>query len=84
MRIVRCSQEFMVSPIQKQKLLDEYLVFLEEAKKKGSPQNRKKNSSYFLSHRKLVWVFPCGFPKGSDIRQNLITFSYKRTQEKGI
>ena len=25
----------------KQKLLDEYLVFLEEAKKKGSPQNRK-------------------------------------------
>jgi threonyl-tRNA synthetase len=57
----------------KQKLLDEYLVFLEEAKKRD---HRKigRELELFTFSPKVGMGLPLWLPKGSDIRQNLITF----------
>ena len=57
----------------KQKLLDEYLVFLEEAKRRD---HRKigKELELFTFSPKVGMGLPLWMPKGSDLRQNLITF----------
>ncbi len=57
----------------KQKLLDEYLVFLEEAKKRD---HRKigRELELFTFSPKVGMGLPLWMPKGADIRQNLINF----------
>jgi len=57
----------------KQKLLDDYLLFLEEAKRRD---HRKigKELELFAFSPKVGMGLPLWLPKGSDIRQNLINF----------
>ncbi|TAL73113.1 MAG: threonine--tRNA ligase [Bacteroidetes bacterium] len=57
----------------KQKLLDDYLVFLEEAKRRD---HRKigKELELFAFSQNVGMGLPLWLPKGSDIRQNLINF----------
>ncbi len=57
----------------KQKMLDEYLLFLEEAKKRD---HRKigKELELFTFSPKVGMGLPLWMPKGSDVRQTLITF----------
>lgn len=57
----------------KQKMLDEYLQFLEEAKKRD---HRKigKELELFTFSPKVGMGLPLWMPKGSDVRQTLITF----------
>ncbi|HEY5470719.1 MAG TPA: threonine--tRNA ligase [Bacteroidales bacterium] len=57
----------------KQKLLDEYLVFLEEAKRRDHRRIGKELELFTFSP-KVGMGLPLWLPKGSDIRQNLITF----------
>ena len=57
----------------KQKLLDEYLVFLEEAKRRDHRRIGKELELFTFS-QKVGMGLPLWMPKGSDIRQNLITF----------
>jgi threonyl-tRNA synthetase len=66
----------------KQKLLDEYLVFLEEAKRRD---HRKigKELELFAFSPKVGMGLPLWLPKGSDIRQNLITFLSKELRKRG-
>jgi threonyl-tRNA synthetase len=66
----------------KQKLLDEYLVFLEEAKRRD---HRKigKELELFAFSPKVGMGLPLWLPKGSDIRQNLITFLTRELRKRG-
>jgi threonyl-tRNA synthetase len=66
----------------KQKLLDEYLVFLEEAKKRD---HRKigKELELFTFSQKVGMGLPLWMPKGSDLRQNLITFLSRELRKRG-
>jgi threonyl-tRNA synthetase len=66
----------------KQKLLDEYLVFLEEAKRRD---HRKigKELELFAFSQKVGMGLPLWLPKGSDVRQNLITFLTKELRKRG-
>jgi threonyl-tRNA synthetase len=66
----------------KQKLLDEYLVFLEEAKRRD---HRKigKELELFTFSPKVGMGLPLWLPKGSDVRQNLITFLTKELRKRG-
>ncbi|MCX6325129.1 MAG: threonine--tRNA ligase [Bacteroidia bacterium] len=57
----------------KQKLLDDYLVFLEEAKRRDHRRIGKELELFTFSP-KVGMGLPLWLPKGSDIRQNLITF----------
>jgi len=57
----------------KQKLLDEYLIFLEEAKRRDHRRIGKELELFTFS-QKVGMGLPLWLPKGSDIRQNLITF----------
>jgi len=57
----------------KQKQLDEYLVFLEEARKRDHRRIGKELELFAFSP-KVGMGLPLWLPKGSDIRQNLITF----------
>ncbi len=57
----------------KQKLLDEYLIFLEEAKRRDHRRIGKELELFTFSPR-VGMGLPLWMPKGSDIRQNLITF----------
>ncbi len=57
----------------KQKLLDDYLVFLEEAKRRDHRRIGKELELFTFS-QKVGMGLPLWLPKGSDIRQNLITF----------
>jgi threonyl-tRNA synthetase len=57
----------------KQKLLDEYMVFLEEAKRRDHRRIGKELELFTFSP-KVGMGLPLWLPKGSDIRQNLITF----------
>jgi threonyl-tRNA synthetase len=57
----------------RQKLLDEYLVFLEEAKRRDHRRIGKELELFTFS-QKVGMGLPLWLPKGSDIRQNLITF----------
>ncbi len=57
----------------KQKMLDEFLVFLEEAKKRDHRRIGKELELFTFSQR-VGMGLPLWLPKGSDIRQNLINF----------
>jgi threonyl-tRNA synthetase len=57
----------------KQKLLDEYLVFLEEAKRRDHRRIGKELELFTFSPR-VGMGLPLWLPKGSEIRQNLINF----------
>jgi threonyl-tRNA synthetase len=56
-----------------QKMLDEYLVFIEEARKRDHRRIGKELELFTFSP-KVGMGLPLWLPKGSDIRQNLITF----------
>jgi threonyl-tRNA synthetase len=66
----------------KQKLLDDYLVFLEEAKRRD---HRKigKELELFTFSQKVGMGLPLWMPKGSDIRQNLINFLTSVLRKRG-
>ena len=57
----------------KQKLLDDYLVFLEEAKRRDHRRIGKELELFTFSP-KVGMGLPLWLPRGSDIRQNLINF----------
>lgn len=57
----------------KQKLLDEYLVFLEEARRRDHRRIGKELELFTFSP-KVGMGLPLWMPKGADIRQNLINF----------
>jgi threonyl-tRNA synthetase len=66
----------------KQKLLDEYLVFLEEAKRRDHRRIGKELELFTFSPR-VGMGLPLWLPRGSDIRQNLITFLTKELRKRG-
>jgi threonyl-tRNA synthetase len=66
----------------KQKLLDEYLVFLEEAKRRDHRRIGKELELFTFS-QKVGMGLPLWMPRGSDIRQNLITFLTKELRKRG-
>jgi threonyl-tRNA synthetase len=57
----------------KQKLLDDYLVFLEEARKRDHRRIGRELELFAFSP-KVGMGLPLWLPKGSEIRQNLINF----------
>ncbi len=57
----------------KQKMLDDYLAFLEEAKKRDHRRIGKDLELFTFSPR-VGMGLPLWMPKGSDVRQNLINF----------
>jgi threonyl-tRNA synthetase len=57
----------------KQKLLDEYVVFLEEAKRRDHRRIGKELELFTFSP-KVGMGLPLWLPRGSDVRQNLINF----------
>jgi threonyl-tRNA synthetase len=57
----------------KQKLLDEYLVFLEEARKRDHRRIGRELELFTFSP-KVGMGLPLWMPKGAEIRQNLISF----------
>jgi len=66
----------------RQKLLDEYLVFLEEAKRRDHRRIGKELELFAFSP-KVGMGLPLWLPKGSDVRQNLITFLTKELRKRG-
>jgi threonyl-tRNA synthetase len=66
----------------KQKLLDDYLVFLEEAKRRDHRRIGKELELFSFS-QKVGMGLPLWLPKGSDIRQNLITFLTSVLRKRG-
>ena len=66
----------------KQKFLDEYLVFLEEAKRRDHRRIGKELELFTFSP-KVGMGLPLWLPRGSDIRQNLITFLTKELRKRG-
>jgi len=66
----------------KQKLLDEYLVFLEEARKRD---HRKlgRELELFTFSPKVGMGLPLWMPKGAELRQNLISFMTKVLKKRG-
>jgi len=57
----------------RQKLLDDYLVFLEEAKRRDHRRIGRELELFTFS-QKVGMGLPLWMPKGSDVRQNLINF----------
>jgi len=57
----------------KQKMLDEYLVFLEEARKRDHRRIGKELELFTFSP-KVGMGLPLWLPKGAEVRQNLISF----------
>ncbi|MCE5347604.1 MAG: threonine--tRNA ligase [Bacteroidales bacterium] len=66
----------------KQKLLDEYLVFLEEAKKRDHRRIGKELELFTFSPN-VGMGLPLWMPKGSDLRQNLINFLTGLLRKRG-
>jgi threonyl-tRNA synthetase len=66
----------------KQKMLDEYLVFLEEAKKRDHRRIGKELELFTFS-QKVGMGLPLWLPKGAEIRQNLITFLTSVLKKRG-
>jgi threonyl-tRNA synthetase len=66
----------------KQKMLDDYLVFLEEAKRRD---HRKigKELELFTFSPKVGMGLPLWLPKGAEIRQNLINFLTSVLKKRG-
>jgi threonyl-tRNA synthetase len=66
----------------KQKLLDEYLVFLEEAKKRDHRRIGRELELFTFSP-KVGMGLPLWLPKGAEIRQNLISFLTSVLKKRG-
>ncbi|HLP73425.1 MAG TPA: threonine--tRNA ligase [Bacteroidales bacterium] len=66
----------------KQKLLDDYLVFLEEAKRRDHRRIGKELELFTFSP-KVGMGLPLWMPKGADLRQNLINFLTKEIRKRG-
>jgi len=66
----------------KQKMLDEYLVFLEEAKRRDHRRIGKELELFTFSP-KVGMGLPLWLPKGSDVRQHLIDFLTKILKKRG-
>ena len=66
----------------KQKMLDEYLVFLEEAKRRDHRRIGKELELFTFS-QKVGMGLPLWLPKGADIRQNLINFLTSVLRKRG-
>ncbi|HEX2969169.1 MAG TPA: threonine--tRNA ligase [Bacteroidales bacterium] len=66
----------------KQKLLDEFLIFLEEAKKRDHRRIGKELELFTFSP-KVGMGLPLWMPKGSDLRQNLISFLTPELRKRG-
>jgi threonyl-tRNA synthetase len=66
----------------KQKMLDEYLVFLEEAKRRDHRRIGKELELFTFS-QKVGMGLPLWLPKGADLRQNLITFLTSVLRKRG-
>ena len=66
----------------KQKMLDDYLVFLEEAKRRD---HRKigKELELFTFSQQVGMGLPLWMPKGAELRQNLINFMTKVLKKRG-
>jgi len=66
----------------KQKMLDDYLVFLEEAKKRDHRKIGKELELFTFSH-KVGMGLPLWMPKGAELRQNLINFMTRVLKKRG-
>ncbi len=66
----------------KQKMLDDYLVFLEEAKRRDHRRIGKELELFTFSS-KVGLGLPLWLPKGSEVRQNLITFLTGLLKKRG-
>jgi len=66
----------------KQKMLDDYLVFLEEARKRDHRRIGKELELFTFS-QKVGMGLPLWMPKGSDIRQSLINFMTGVLRKRG-
>jgi threonyl-tRNA synthetase len=66
----------------KQKMLDEYLVLLEEAKKRDHRRIGKELELFTFSP-KVGMGLPLWLPKGAEIRQNLINFLTSVLKKRG-
>ncbi len=66
----------------KQKMLDEYLVFLEEARKRDH-RRLGKELELFTFSQQVGLGLPLWMPKGAELRQNLINFMTGVLKRKG-
>ncbi len=66
----------------KQKMLDDFLVFLEEAKKRDHRRIGKELELFTFS-QKVGMGLPLWLPKGSELRQNLINFLTRLLKKRG-
>ena len=66
----------------KQKMLDDYLVFLEEAKRRDHRRIGKELELFTFSP-KVGMGLPLWLPKGSELRQNLISFLTEILKKRG-
>ncbi len=66
----------------KQKMLDDYLVFLEEARKRDHRRIGKELELFAFSPR-VGMGLPLWLPKGAELRQNLINFMTKVLKNRG-
>ena len=66
----------------KQKLLDDYLVFLEEARKRDHRRIGKELELFTFSP-KVGMGLPLWMPRGAELRQNLINFMTKVLKKRG-
>jgi threonyl-tRNA synthetase len=66
----------------KQKMLDEYLVLLEEAKRRDHRRIGKELELFTFSQQ-VGMGLPLWMPKGAELRQNLINFMTKVLKKRG-
>jgi threonyl-tRNA synthetase len=66
----------------KQKLLDDYLLFLEEARKRDHRRIGKELELFTFS-AKVGMGLPLWMPRGAELRQNLINFMTKVLKRRG-
>ena len=66
----------------KQKMLDDFLIFLEEAKRRDHRRIGKELELFTFSP-KVGMGLPLWLPKGSDLRQNLINFLTRVLRKRG-
>ncbi|HBZ21165.1 MAG TPA: threonine--tRNA ligase, partial [Bacteroidales bacterium] len=66
----------------KQKLLDEYLLFLEEARKRDHRRIGKELELFTFSPR-VGMGLPLWMPRGAELRQNLINFMTRVLKRRG-
>jgi len=66
----------------KQKLLDDYLVFLEEAKKRDHRRIGRELELFTFSP-KVGMGLPLWMPRGAELRQNLINFMTRVLRKRG-